>query len=322
MIDKRKKSSLWIERWRPDDIQEMILTNNIRTFLQGCIDKKDIPNILMYGNAGTGKTTLAGVIQNALQADMLYLNGSSREDRGIGNLERITKFVTTYSLSESTCPFKIVFIDEAEKMTKDLQEALKVTIEELSHVARFILNTNNKDAIIDPLQSRFAQGTFNLIPANKEERGQLGTDFKKRLLYILKEEKVEYEDKTLNNLIIQHFPDFRAIIGIIQKYTMVYPNQKLDDKVLNFGKGLTDELVNALKSRNIKELRKLAIDIDANSFFREFDSTMYNLIEETDDNIINATLLLGKYVAESHTDELIILRCCLIALASKIKFKK
>jgi len=315
-------TSIWVEKWRPPTLKDCILTNNIRNYFESCIKEQNLPNMLLYGNSGTGKTTLVKVLQTELNADMMYLNGSSREDRGIANLDKIIKYASTYADADKTFKYKLIYIDEAEQMTPALQMSLKVTIEELEHVARFILSTNNESAIIEPLRSRLSQGLFNLIPANREERGQLALAFRKRLFYILQNENIEYDEDVIQKLIIQKFPDFRKTIATLHQYSIMYNRSKVDAKILDMGKGVTDELVSALKSKNIKELRKIAIDTDANTFFREFDSIMYNIIQSDDENISKATLILGKYVADNGicTDSLIILRACLVHLANNLKF--
>jgi len=318
-----KNSSLWVEKYRPQHLSDLTLTKNIRTFVEHCIKEKDIPNMLIYSTAGTGKTSLIKVLMNELNADYLYINGSKYNSIQVLR-DDITQYVSTYGMDDSELPYKIVFIDEAEKLSSAFQEALKVDMEELSNNARFIFITNNVTKILDPLRSRFTQGTFNMIPSNKEERAQLAGDILKRLDYVMKQENMEYDRKVIVELIIKHFPDFRSMIGSLQKYSIMFRGMPVDAKILEFGKGISDELVSALISKDIKRLRVLAIDTDAVTFFRDFDSTMYNIIEDDFDNIVKATLILGKYAFEngSTTDELITLRSCFITLATQIKFKK
>jgi len=318
-------SSIWEEKYRPQKLEDLILTDEMRSFIENCLEKKDIPNMLLYGRAGTGKSSLAHVIENELKADFLYLNGSSRSDRGISTLEPIMNFITTYSFREdSEVDFKVVFIDEAEKMTPDLQEALKVEIERTHKYARFILNTNNVHKLIDPLRSRFEQGSFNLVPDDKEARKKLVLDFRTRVFEILSAENVEFNKNSVMQLIVQKFPDFRRAIGALSRFVRIYPNEPIDDRVLNLGRGISKDLIDALKSKNIKKLRELATNMDASSFFREFDVTLYEHIEEEDDNITKATLILGKYAFENGitTAEPCTLKSCLTTLAMGVNFKK
>jgi DNA polymerase III delta prime subunit len=315
-----KDSDMLIEKYRPETLDEIVLAKPIKTFIQNCIEAKNIPNMIFYGHAGTGKTTLVGIIARALGTDYLYLNGSQP---AASLREEIKRFVSTFNLSESGCKFKIVFIDEAEKIHVNIQDALKVDMEELSENARFIFNTNNITKIIDPLQSRFSQGVFNLIPSDRTERQALAVDFMKRLDFILKNEKLEYDQAVIGQLIVQKFPDFRRIIGNIDKFRTLYKGEKIDERVLGFGKGITDELLDSLIKKDVKNLRKIATDTDANTFFKEFDTNMYDIIVDDPENIINATFILGKFVYEHgiSTDEVITLKSCFLALAGKIKFK-
>ncbi len=318
-----KDSSIWWERYRPQTLKDIVLTKKIRTFLEYCIREKDIPNILLYGNTGTGKTSFVNVLKNELNIDIKEINGSLM--RSIEVLRNdITNFITTYGMDDSDLPYKIVFIDECEKISPDFQEALKVYMEEMEHNVRFIFNTNNISKIVKPLRGRFSQGTFNLIPSNRDERQGLVVDFIRRIKDILKMENMTYDNDVLIELIVRHFPDFRKVVGILQQYRILNGLAPIDKTILEIGKGLSDELLKALMTNDIKALRILAIDIDPSSFFREFDIEMYNIIEEDDNNIVKASLILGDYSFKNGltTDELLNLKSCLLALATQIKFKK
>jgi len=322
-MKNNKQSSLWWERYRPTQMNEIVLTDRLRKFLEYCIREKDIPNILLHGNTGTGKTSFVNVLTNELKADYLEINGSLYNSIEILRND-ITSFITTYGMDDSELPYKIVFIDECEKISPAFQEALKVYIEEMESNARFIFNTNNLSKIIEPLQGRFSQGTFNLIPSKREDRQSLTINFIKRIKAILKNENMEADGQLLAELVIRHFPDFRKIVGILQQYKILNGEGVIDDSILEIGKGLSDELLKALINKDVKALRVLAIDIDSSSFFREFDMNMYNIIENDYDNIIRATLILGDYSFKNGytTDKLINLKSCLAALIQQIKFKE
>lgn len=317
-----KDSTILEEKYRPQRLSDIVLTDELRQFFENCIKQKDIPNLLFYGEAGIGKTSLASIISNELNADFKYINGS--KFRGIDVLRNeITNFISTYSLDESDVPFKIVYIDEAEKMTKDFQEALKVDMEEMSRNARFIFSTNNVSKIIDPLRSRFEQGSFNLIPSDREKRKKIAVGYLNRLFYILDNEKIEYDKIVIMELVKKNFPDIRRMVGSLGKYIRIYPGEKIDEKILEFGKGLSDDLIKALINKNVKELRKLANDVSPETFYKEFDEVMYKIIKDTPENIVNATMILAQYAYQDGVsiDNLINLKACLLTLAAKIEFQ-
>ena len=318
-----KNSSLWWERYRPQRLNEIILTDKVRKFMEYCIREKDIPNILLYGNTGTGKTSFVNVLANELKFDYMDINGSL-----ITSIEflrnDITNFITTYGMDDTELPYKIVFIDEVEKISPQFQEALKVYIEEMENNARFIFNTNNITKVIKPLRGRFSQGTFNLIPSNRDERQKLVIDFIKKIKEIIKIENMEADSKVLAELVVKHFPDFRNIVGILQQYKILNGDKPIDASILELGKGLSDELLKALIDKDVQALRVIAIDTDPSSFFREFDMAMYNIIEDDDVNIVNATIILADFAYRNGytTDELLNLKSCFMTLIQRINFKK
>jgi len=318
-----KDSSLLVEKYRPQSLDDIVLTEEMRQFFKNCIAQKDIPHLLFYGEAGIGKTSLASILSNELKADFKYINGS--KNRGIDVLRGdITNFISTYSMDDSEVPFKIVFIDEAEKITKDFQEALKVDMEEMSQNARFIFSTNNISKIIDPIRSRCEQGTFNLVPTDREKRVSLAMGYAKRLLFILDSENIKYDKTVVMELVKKKFPDFRSTVGAVNKFTKIYPDTPIDKRILEFGKGLSDELLKALVGKDVKELRKLAMDISPETFYKEFDEVMYKIIKDTPENIVRATGILSQYSFQDgfSVDESINLKACLLTLAASVEFQK
>ena len=288
---KTKKSSLWVEKYRFDDLDEIVLTDaNYEYFHNLLRVKKDIPHILFSGTAGIGKTLLGKICAAELDCDFLYINASL--EKGIDLVrDKITTFASTSStniFSESSVK-KIIFLDEAERLVT-AQDALKVFLEQYEHNCRFILATNNISKIIDPLRNRCQE--IQLIPSIPEERSKYAIKCLNLLKKILDNEKVTYDNKALVELVKRYFPSLRKCISILQQFTNTY-GDSIDDRILNLSIGLSDDLIKAIKAKDILKLRKIASNTDSNQFFRDFYENFDKYILDKD--YIRCSLIIGKY---------------------------
>jgi DNA polymerase III delta prime subunit len=206
---------LWVEKYRPKTIEECILPPSIKKTFQDFLDRGEIPNMLLAGPAGCGKTTVAKALCNQLGADYYVINGSD-EGRFLDTVRNTAKnFASTVSLS-STAKHKVIIIDEADNTTNDVQLLLRAFIEEFSGNCRFIFTCNFKNKILEPLHSRTTVVEFSI--KGKDRQG-LAASFFKRIQEILDTEGVKYDNKVLVELINKHFPDWRRVLNECQRYS-------------------------------------------------------------------------------------------------------
>ena len=205
---------LWVEEYRPQTIDDCILPASLKTLFQSFIEKGEISNMLFSGTPGVGKTTVAKALCEQMNCDWIMINGS--EEGGIDVLRnKIKNFASTVSLSGGK---KVVILDEADYLNpQSTQPALRGFVEEFHKNCRFILTCNFKNRIIEPLHSRFSNIEFRISP---KEKGKLATKLFERATYILSEQKIEYEEAVVAELIKKHFPDFRKLINELQRYSV------------------------------------------------------------------------------------------------------
>ena len=241
---------LWVEKYRPKTIQECILPESIKKTFLDFLDKGEVPNLLLAGPAGCGKTTVAKALCNQLGADVYVINGSD-EGRFLDTVRNNAKnFASTVSLS-SESKHKVIIIDEADNTTPDVQLLLRASIEEFSNNCRFIFTCNYKNKIIEPLHSRCAVIEFGIKGKQKQE---IATCFFKRLTSILEQERVETDKKVLAQLINKHFPDWRRVLNECQRYSV---GGKIDSGILaHFSDVKVNDLIKNLKEKNFPEVRK------------------------------------------------------------------
>ena len=188
---------LWVEKYRPKELQDCILPESVKEQFQQFINKKEIPNLLLTGTAGTGKTTLARALCEELGCDYIIINGSD-EGRQIDTLRtKIKQFASAVSFGGET---KVVIIDEADYLNRDsVQPALRAFIETFSENCRFVFTCNYANRIIDPLHSRTTVIDFRIAP---KDRPKMASKFLERMKYILNVEGVDYSDKVLAELLM------------------------------------------------------------------------------------------------------------------------
>jgi DNA polymerase III delta prime subunit len=285
---------IWVERYRPKTIDDCILPDDTKKTFKEFVAKGEIPNLLLAGPPGIGKTTIAKALCNELGADFYVINGSD-EGRFLDTVRNQAKnFASTVSLTESS-KHKVIIIDEADNTGNDVQLLLRANIETFYNNCRFIFTCNYKNKIIEPLHSRCAVIDFTI---KGKEKTKLAGSFFKRLQNILDEERIEYDQKVLVEIISKHFPDFRRVLNECQRYAV---GGKIDSGILaSFSDISVDELIKYLKEKNFTEVRKWVVsnlDNDANLILRRIYDSCYNHL--TPQTIPAAVLVIAKYLYQS-----------------------
>ena len=282
-------NTLWVEKYRPTKIEDCILPDEIKTTFQSIVDSGEIPNLLLTGSPGIGKTTVAKALCNQLDCDWLMINGSD-EGRMIDTLRTtVVNYASTVSLSGGK---KVIVIDEADYMNKDsVQPALRGVIEEFSKNCRFIFTCNFKNRIIPALHSRCSVVDFVI---SKNDKPALGMEMLENVKRILNAEGVKYEESVLVQLILKYFPDFRRVINELQKYSL---NGIIDEDILKQSSDENfNELFVALKAKDFSGMRKWVaqnIDNDHVRLYRQIYDTLNNRFEKK--SIPQAVLTIADY---------------------------
>jgi len=309
---------LWVEKYRPKTIEECILPENIKKTFQDFLDKGEVPNLLLAGPAGCGKTTVAKALCNQLGVDVYVINGSD-EGRFLDTVRNTAKnFASTVSLS-SSAKHKVIIIDEADNTTNDVQLLLRAFTEEFSGNCRFIFTCNFKNKIIGPLHSRCACVDFS---TNSKSKPKLAATFFNRLRFILEAENVEADPKVLVELINKHFPDWRRVLNECQKYAA---SGKIDAGILaTFSDVKVNDLVKKLKEKDFPEVRKWVVnnlDNDTSVLLRRIYDACYDSM--VPNSIPAAVLCLAKYQYQMAfvADQEINMLACLTELMVECEFK-
>ena len=281
---------LWVERYRPANVRECILPENTSQMFEGFVEQGEIPNLLLAGPAGIGKTTIAKALCNELEADFFVINGSD-EGRFLDTVRNQAKsFAASVSLT-SKAKHKVIIIDEADNCTPDVQMLLRGNIEEFQNACRFIFTCNYKNRIIDPIHSRCSVIDFNV---KGKERAQMAASFFDRVQTILDINKIEYEKKVVALIIQKYFPDFRRTLNELQKYSS---KGKIDVGILSTGVDLTvSDLVKHLKNREFTNMKKWVVnnlDNEPQIIMRKVYDTMYTYMKPK--SIPEAVLIIGEY---------------------------
>ena len=313
-----KDEFLWVEKYRPKTIEECILPKSTKETFQSFVKKGEIPNLLLCGTAGVGKTTIAKALCYELGVDYYVINGSD-EGRFLDTVRNHAKsFASTVSLT-STAKHKVIIIDEADNTTHDVQLLLRATIEEFAGNCRFIFTCNFKNKIIEPLHSRCACVDFS---TNSKSKPQLAAAFFKRIQEILAAESVEYDQKVLVELINKHFPDWRRVLNECQRYSA---GGKIDAGILaTFSDVKVNDLVKKLKEKDFPEVRKWIVnnlDNDTNLLLRRIYDACYDSMAPS--SIPAAVLTLAKYQYQMAfvADQEINMLACLTEIMVECEFK-
>jgi DNA polymerase III delta prime subunit len=268
-MNASKEQFLWVEKYRPRKLDDCILPDDqLKTFRE-FVATGEIPNMLLCGSAGVGKTTIARAICEELGCDYIIINGS--EESGIDVLRtKIREFASSVSFGGKT---KVVILDEADYLNPNsTQPALRAFIEEFANNCRFIFTCNFKNRIIAPLHSRTAVIEFKLT---KADRPKMAGRFMKRLSDILATENVAFDEKVVAEVLKKHFPDYRRVLNELQRYSV---SGSIDEGILvNVQEVNMKELVASLKGKDFKKMRNWVvdnIDNDPNLIFRKIYDTI------------------------------------------------
>ena len=313
---KTIENSLWVEKYRPQRVEDCILSESIKNTFREVVKTGKMQNLLLSGGPGCGKTTVARALCNELNMDNILINCS--EDGNIDTLRtKIRNFASTVSITGGN---KVIILDEFDySNVQSTQPALRGFIEEFSKNCRFVLTCNFKNRIIEPLHSRCTNIEFR-IPG--KEKKDLAEQMFNRCKTILVNEGIEYNDKVLAELIMKHFPDFRKVLNEIQRYSVT---GNIDVGILSTTGDLKiDALMKSMKSKNFNEVRKWVvdnIDNDQTKIFRVIYDGLYEFIESK--TIPMAILILGdyQYKAAFVADPEINLTACLVQLMMECELK-
>jgi DNA polymerase III delta prime subunit len=317
MIESRDDQFLWVEKYRPQKIDDCVLPESLKKTFKEYIAQGELPSFLFSGTAGVGKTTVAKALCNEIGAEYIMINGSD-EGRSIDILRTTVKsFASTVSLTDAR---KVIIVDEADYMNaQSVQPALRSMIEEFSANCRFIFTCNFKNRIIEPLHSRCAVIEFKIDSSDKQ---QIAAQFFKRASQILKSEQVEFDPKVVAELITKHFPDYRRILNELQRYSV---SGKIDSGILvNMSEESFRNLVKLLKDKDFTEVRKWVSkqsDSDTTTLFRElYDNASVNM----DPNSIPQLVLIladYQYKAAFVADHELNIMAALTEIMAQCKFK-
>lgn len=287
-MEVRDEMFLWVEKYRPQKIDDCVLPETLKNTFKEYINKGELPNFLLCGTAGTGKTTVAKALCNEIGAEYMFINGS--EESGIDVLRtKIRSFASSVSLTDAK---KVVILDEADYLNPNsTQPALRAFIEEFSNNCRFILTCNFKNRIIEPLHSRCAVIEFKI---DNSEKKKIIVDFFKRTTQILKKENIEFDQQVVAELVTKYFPDFRRILNELQRYSV---SGKIDTGILvNVSEESYKGLIKLMKEKDFTEVRKWVgrnSDTDSVALFRQLYDSATAVMEPA--SIPQMILVLAEY---------------------------
>jgi DNA polymerase III delta prime subunit len=316
MIEFRDDQFLWVEKYRPQKIDECVLPESLKDTFKQYISQGELPHFLLSGTAGVGKTTVAKALCNEIGADYIMINGS--EESGIDTLRtKIKGFASTVSLTDSP---KIIIIDEADYLqANSTQPALRSFIEEFSANCRFIFTCNFKNRILEAIHSRCACIDFKID--NKDKQILLGLFFK-RATQILKQENIDFDQKVVAELITKHFPDYRRVLNELQRYSV---SGKIDSGILvNMSQESFKDLIKMMKEKDFTNVRKWVgknSDSDTVALFRElYDNSVTYMVPES---IPSLVLVLAdyQYKAAFVADHELNIMAALTEVMANCKFK-
>jgi DNA polymerase III delta prime subunit len=306
---------LWVEKYRPHTVADCILPDRLKKPFQEYVDRKEIPNLMLTGSAGVGKTTIAKAMCDEIGINHLYINAS--ENRGIDTLRTtIRGYASTVSL---TGGLKVIILDEADYLTPEAQAAMRGAIEEFSSNCTFIFTCNFKSKLIDALHSRCSVIDFAL---KSDEKAKMASQLMKRMENILTQESVTYDKAVLAKIIEKYFPDYRRTLNELQRYSS---SGSLDAGIvaqLSDVRKISD-LVKHLKEKNFGEMRKWCVtnsDIEPARIYRKIYDGLYEYMKPH--SIPQAVVTIGKYQYQAAfvADQEINLVACLTELMVECEY--
>ena len=307
---------LWVEKFRPDNIDDCVLPVEIKNVLNNIVNTGEVPNLLLFGTSGIGKTTVAKALCNQLGCDWLMINGSN-EGRMIDTLRTtITNYASTVSFSGGK---KIIIIDEADYMNKEsVQPAMRGLIEEFSNNCRFFFTCNYKNKILPALQSRCSVIDFRI---KREDKPELAQKFSEVATKILDSEGIKYKPDVVAKLVVRYFPDFRRVLNELQNNAV---SGKIDASILDASSNENfNQLIGFLKEKDFSEMRKWVaqnIDNDHVGLYRQvYDSLFSNIKKQS---IPDAVLIIADYSYKSAfvADQEVNMVACLTELMMNSEF--
>ena len=313
-----KRDFLWVEKYRPKTIEECILPENIKKTFREFLNKGEIPNLLLTGPAGVGKTTVAKALCEQLGCDYILINGSD-EGRFLDTVRGQAKnFASTMSLLPSS-NHKVIIIDEADNTTHDVQLLLRSNIEAFHKNCRFIFTCNYKNKIIEPLHSRCSVVEFSI---KGKEKAEIQVSFFERIVGILEGEGVDFDKKVLAQLINKHFPDWRRVLNELQRYSV---GGTIDSAILvEFSDVKVDDLIKTLRAKDFPGVRKWVVsnlDNDPAVLLRRLYDGLYQTLDGP--SIAAAVLIIAKYQYQIAfvADQEINILACLTEIMVECEFK-
>ena len=308
---------LWVERYRPNTIEECILPQSLKDTFSEVVKHGELHNMLLSGTAGLGKTTVARALCNELNLEYLLINSS--EENGIDVLRsKIKQFASTVSLQGGK--YKVVILDEADYLNaQSTQPALRGFIEEFSANCRFILTCNFKNRIIEPLHSRCSVIEFN---TNKKQLAGLAGQFMKRLQFILDKAGIKYSNKVIADLIMRYAPDWRRVLNECQRYSA--SGEITPDILVDMSDQNVAQLISHLKTKDFKSMRGWVTnnsDVDSAVIFRKIYDSLYDYAEGQ--SIPGIILILAdyQYKAAFCADREINIVACLTEIMASSQWK-
>ena len=280
---------LWVEKYRPKNVNDTILPDTLKQTFQQFVEQDNVPNLLLTGRAGVGKTTIAKAMLEQIGADYITINGSMN-----GNIDTLRTEISSFASSVSfSGGRKYVILDEADYLNPNsTQPALRNFMEEFSKNCGFILTCNFKNRIIEPLHSRCSVVEFKI--ANEDKQAIAGQFFK-RVSRILEEENVEYDRSTVAEVIKTYFPDWRRVLNELQRYSST---GRIDSGVLaNKSVDNMNALITLMKERNFTDVRKWVAentDIDSAVLYRQLYDLLPTKISSTQ-SVADAIIILAEY---------------------------
>ena len=307
---------LWVEQYRPQTVDDCILPQSLKNTFKEFVENSNVPNIILSGGPGVGKTTIAKAVLDEIGATSMMINGS--EESGIDVLRtKIKNFASTVSLEGGR---KYLILDEADYLNpQSTQPALRGFMEEFHKNCGFILTCNYKNRLIEPLHSRCSVIDFT-IP--KSEKPNLAMDFMKRVEFILQSESVEYDKKVLAEVIQRHFPDWRRILNELQRYSV---SGRIDAGILvDMAEINIKEVMKFMKEKEFTNVRKWVVnnlDMDSVRLFRSIYDNLYTFVDPSSIPHVVCVLAEYQYKAAFSADQEINLLACLTEIMARAKFK-